>query len=151
MKKTARILILVLAFTLTTQAQKRDRRERMDNLTTAQKATLAIKKMTLELDLSNRQQKQLKPILMDQIADRMATRVKMNAMRDSGKRPTDEEKFAMANDNLDKKIAFKNSMKQILNNKQFEEFEKIAKKREGKMKRGMKKMRESRRDSKERE
>lgn len=150
MKKIASILILVFAFTLTVQAQKKDRRERGDDFTTSQKATLAVKKMALALDLSDRQQKQLQPVLMNQMADRMATRTKMNTMRQSGKRPSNNEKFEMASAHLDKKIAFKNSMKQILNHEQFEQFKEMAKKREGKRKNGMEQLRMKRRAPRER-
>jgi len=129
MKKLASILVLVFVFTLTTNAQKRDRKGRGENLSVEQKATLAVKKMTLALDLTESQQNQMKPLIANQISDKMATKDKMMAMKESGKRPTDDEKFAFANNNLDKKIAFKKNIKQILNDEQFAKFEKMTKKR----------------------
>ena len=132
MKKVASILILVFAFTLTTNAQKRDRKYRKSNLTVEQKTTLAVKKMTLALDLTESQQKQMKPLIANQISDRMAMMDKMKTMKESGKKPTDEEKYAFANAHLDKKIAEKAKVKQILNEEQFAKFEKMREKRHGK-------------------
>jgi len=132
MKKLASILVLVFAFTLTTQAQKRDNKERKAKLTTEQKAALTVKKMTLALDLTENQQKQLRPLVTKQINERTGNREKMMAMRESGKKPTSEEKYAFINARLDEKIAVKNEMKKFLNDNQFIKFEKMADNRDGK-------------------
>ena len=52
MKKTASILILVFAFAFTTQAQRKGQGPKF---TTEQHAALAVKKITLALDLSEKQ------------------------------------------------------------------------------------------------
>ena len=64
MKKIISILVLVFAVTFTTQAQKKrgERGENGSKLTIEQHTTLAVKKMTLALDLSDKQQKQIKPL-----------------------------------------------------------------------------------------
>ena len=126
MKKLASILVLVFAFTLTTQAQKK-RKQQKPKLTTEQQTILAVKKLALTLDLTAAQQRQLKPLVATKIADRKAAMEKRKAMRVAKKKPTSDEVFAMKNNLLDKQIAMKNKMKNILNEDQFKKFEKMQK------------------------
>ncbi|ARV16265.1 hypothetical protein [Polaribacter sp. SA4-12] len=126
MKKIVSILVLVIAVTFTTQAQKK-RGERGSNLTAEQHTTLAVKKMTLALDLSAKQQREIKPLLMAKMAERKASMEKRKEARKNKERPTAGEMFAMKNKQLDTQIAMKNRMKEILNKDQFEKFEKMQK------------------------
>lgn len=128
MKNLATILAFVFAFTFTAQAQKK-RTHKKPNLTAEQHATLAIKKMTLALDLSDKQQQQIKPILMAQIAEKKAVMEKRKEARKNKQKPTADEIYAMKNKQLDNQIKMKNKMKNILNKEQFEKFEKMAKRR----------------------
>ncbi|WP_166385669.1 hypothetical protein [Polaribacter sp. 11A2H] len=141
MKKLASILVLVFAITFTTQAQKKrgGNGERGSKLTTEQHATLTVKKMTLALDLSEKQQNQIKPILMAQMAERKTIMAERKANRADKKRPTADEMYAMQNKRLDNKIAMKNRMKDILSKEQFVQFDKMQKNRS---KMGMHKMKE---------
>ncbi|AUC20959.1 hypothetical protein BTO15_01990 [Polaribacter sejongensis] len=134
MKKLASILVLVFAVTFTTQAQKKrgGNGERDFKLTAEQHATLAVKKMTLTLDLSEKQQNQIKPLLMAQMAERKTAMAERKANRADKKRPTADEMYAMKNERLDKRIAMKNRMKEILNKEQLEKFGKMRKNK-GKM------------------
>ena len=136
MKKIASILILVFAFTLTAEAQKR-RKDQKPKLTVEQHTDLAVKKMTLSLDLSEKQQNQIKPLISAQIASKKAEMQKRKENRVAKTRPSSDEIYAMKSKHLDKKIAFKNKMKNILNKEQFEKFEKMKK---GKEMKGMKRM-----------
>lgn len=149
MKKLASILVFVLGFTVSTQAQrgKTDKRAR---LTTEQQTELTVKKMTLALDLSRKQQNQIKPLISNQIAERKAEMEKRKEARKDKKRPTSDEVFEMQNKRLDAQIAMRNSMKDILNDEQFKKFEKMHKKRAMKGKKmakrkGMKNRKEGRR------
>lgn len=137
MKKLSVILILALSVTFTTAAQQRKMRPK-PNFTTEQKVTLAVKKMTLALDLSARQQKEITPLLSAQINDREAHQKQRMENRKTGKRPTSDELFAMQNKRLDNQIAFKNRMKDILDKEQFERFEKMAHAKKMQMKDEMK-------------
>ncbi|PWG04673.1 hypothetical protein [Polaribacter aquimarinus] len=128
MKNLATILAFVFAFTFTTQAQKK-RKEKKPNFTIEQRVNLAIKKMTLALDLSDKQQKQLKPIFIAQATQRKAAMEKRREARKNKKRPTAEEIYAMKDKQLDNRIMMKNKMKDILNKEQFEKFKKMQKKR----------------------
>jgi hypothetical protein len=128
MKKIASILVLVFAFTLTTQAQKK-RKEKGPKLSVEQHTDLAVKKMTLALDLSEKQQNQITPLIKAQASEKKAAMESRKEARKSDKKPTADEMYAMQSKRLDNQIAFKNSMKNILNKEQFEKFEKMAKRR----------------------
>ncbi|WP_439130586.1 hypothetical protein [Polaribacter sp.] len=128
MKKIASILVLVFTFTLTTQAQEK-RRERGPKLSVEQHTDLAVKKMTLALDLSEKQQNEIAPLLKAQASAKKAGMEKRIEMRKNNTKPTADEIYAMKSKQLDNQIAFKNKMKNILNKEQFEKFEKMAKRR----------------------
>lgn len=136
MKNLASILLVVFAFTFTTNAQRKNREER-PKFTIAQQTDLAVKKMTLALDLSPKQQNQLKPIIASKMAERKAFMEKRKEARKEKKRPTADEMYAMQSKRLDNEIAIKSSMKDILNKEQFEKFEKMQKKRKMKGKKMM--------------
>ncbi|WP_339885156.1 hypothetical protein [Polaribacter vadi] len=133
MKKIASILILVFAFTVTAQAQKKDKRDHKNpKFTVEQFADLAVKKMTLSLDLSDKQQSQIKPLISAQAAARKAAMESRKENREANKKPSADEIYAMKSKQLDNQIAFKSEMKNILDKNQFEKFEKMAKMRKGK-------------------
>lgn len=140
MKKLASILVLVFAFTITTQAQKdrKDRKEKRPEFTVEQHTELAVKKMTLALDLSAKQQNQIRPLIKAKAAERKANMEQRKAAKESKKRPTADEMFAFQIKMLDNQIAMKNSMKNILNKEQFQKFEKMQKSRKMKGKKMMK-------------
>ncbi|WP_299670323.1 hypothetical protein [uncultured Polaribacter sp.] len=142
MKNLASILVFVFAFTITTQAQKNRKQER-PQLTVEQHTDLAIKKMTLALDLSEKQQNKIKPLIASKMAERKAFMEKRKANKKEEKKPTSDEIYAAKSKMLDQQIAMKNSMREILNKEQFEKFEKMQKKR--KMK-GKKKMMHDKKD-----
>jgi len=132
MKQFASILVLVFAFTLSAQAQKK-RNEKRPELSIEQQTNLAIKQMTLTLDLSEKQQNQITPIMTAQAASKKTAMEKRREMRKNKTKPTADEIYEMKSKFLDNQIAFKNSMKEILNEEQFEKFQKMAKR---KMKKG---------------
>jgi len=126
MRKIASILVLVFAFTLTTQAQKKRKRMQKEQLTVKQQATLAVKKMTLALELSDAQQRKITPLITSQITDRRAQFEKIKKLKEAKKKPTADERYKHQNERLDKQIAFQKEMKSILNSEQYEKFQKMA-------------------------
>ena len=141
MKKIITIILLVFAFTLTAQAQKGKRKMRAEKLSTEQQTILAVKKMTLSLDLTASQQNELKPLVAKKISDRKAHYKKMKATQKERKKLSANERFAKVNERLDNQIAMKRKMKNILNKEQFEKFEKTNKNRKKKGKKMMRKKR----------
>lgn len=137
MKKVLAVLVLALGLTATTQAQKGKKGD-FEKLTVEQKTALAVKKMTLKLDLTPSQANKITPLLAEKIAERKAMHEKRKALKKSDKKPTANERYAMQSARLDKQIAFKNDMKRILTEKQYEKFEKMATRKMHKMKKGKK-------------
>ena len=133
MKKLASILILVFAFTVTVQAQKKGKQnERGPKLTVEQNTSLAVKKMTLGLDLSEEQQSQIKPLINSQAAARKVAMESRKENRATNKKPSADEIYAMKSAQLDNQIAFKNKLRNILNKEQFEKFEQMKNNRKEK-------------------
>lgn len=129
MKKLATIIVLAIAVTFTANAQEKTVQKNKQNgpqFTVEQHTELSVKRMTLALDLNEKQQNQIKPLLMAQATQRKTAMEKMKKARENKQRPTDEEIFAMKNQQLDNQIAMKNKMKEILTKEQFEKFEKMA-------------------------
>lgn len=123
MKNIASILLLVLIFNFTAQAQKK--RGYKQQLTINQQTSLKVKQMTLSLDLSDKQQQQVTPILRAAIAFRQAAMEKRK--KEKKKRLTSDEVYVIKSQLLDNQIALKRGMKNILNATQFEAFKKMYK------------------------
>lgn len=138
MKKILALLVLVVAVSFQTNAQERKRQHRQgENLTAEQIATLASKKMTLGLDLTASQEKQVFKLLEAQAQDRIEMRTQRQEMRKNNERPSEEDKYNFKVAQLDKQIAFKTEMKKVLNDEQYEKWGKImARKNHQKGKKG---------------
>ena len=127
MKNIASILVLIFVFTFSIQAQKK--RGYKQQLTINQQTSLKVKQMTLVLDLSDKQQQQVTPLLRAEIAFRQAAMEKRKEARVEKRRPTSDEIYLIKSQLLDNKITMKRSMKDILNTTQFKTFQKIHKQR----------------------
>ncbi|WP_299136493.1 hypothetical protein [uncultured Tenacibaculum sp.] len=137
MKKIIGFIVFVISISTSVNAQK----EKKEKMTVEQQTELAVKKMALKLDLTDSQQRRVKPLLAEQINEKKELRSKRKAMKESGKKPSADERYAVANSRLNKLIAFKTEMKSILNEKQYERFEKMtAKKMHKRKKKAKKKM-----------
>ena len=84
-------LILVIALTLSslTFAQSRKSIE----MTPEQVAELQTKKMTLDLDLTANQQKEVKALLLEEAKKREAIKTEMKARKAEDKKVTSDEKY----------------------------------------------------------
>lgn len=136
MKNFAVILMMVIAVTFTANAQQKTAQKNRQNrpqFTAEQQTELAVKRMTLALDLNEKQQNQIKPLLMTQTAKRKTAMEKMKKARENKQKPSKEELFTMRSQQLDHQIAMKKAMKEILTKEQFEEFEKMGKAKSKKM------------------
>mgnify|MGYP000397676234 FL=1 len=142
MKNFALILMMVIAVTFTANTQEKTAQKKRQNrrqFTVEQNTELAVKRMTLALDLNEKQQNQIKPLLMTQAAQRKTAMEKMKKARENKQKPSEEELFTMRSQQLDNQIAMKRSMKEILTKEQFEEFEKMVKMRKTKGKKMLEK------------
>lgn len=126
-------VILVLFTTLGVMAQKQEghhyRKGEKMNLTPEQRATLQTKELTLTLDLSEAQQKQVMQLALEEAKYRQEKweDIKTKREGDDAEKPTAEEHFEMKNAMLDRQIAYQQNMKKVLTEQQYETWKKMKK------------------------
>lgn len=116
-------LILITALALSTLTFAQEKRAKKERLTPEQQTELQVKKMTLDLDLNAKQQKEVKTILLEKAKKREAKMAEFKANRAKGQKPTAEEKFEMKSKMLDEQIEMKATMKKTLTADQFNKWE----------------------------
>lgn len=144
MKKLALIVLLVVGLSTYAQEGKKQERQGADRerLSPEQRNQLQLKKMTLELNLNESQQKEIAKILEEQSAKRQAEMAAFKANKDKGVKPTAEERFAMKNKKLDEAIALKAKVQKVLTPEQFKKWEDMKKENRENMKERMEKRRD---------
>jgi protein CpxP len=133
MKKLMVMALLMVGITIF--AQERNRRQQgneMVQFTPEQRSELQVKKLTLELDLNESQQRDIKAFIADKNAKMETRKTAMKAMKEKGTKPTSDERFAMKSKMLDEQIANKKRMEKILNPKQLEKWSDLKGDRQGK-------------------
>ena len=144
MKKLALIVLLVVG--LSTYAQEGKKQERQgaerERLSPEQRNQLQLKKMTLDLNLNESQQKEIAKILEEQSTKRQAEKATFKDNKDKGVKPTAEERFAMKNKKLDEAIAVKAKVQKVLTPEQFKKWEDMKKENRENMKERMEKRRD---------
>lgn len=135
------ILVAIAFITLQTTAQDQRKRDTKDSrkvqsemlkdLSPEEIATLQSKKMTLNLDLTEKQQIQVKELLLQQATLRKEKRDARKKMKENGEdsKPSKEERVKMMNTHLDEQIEMKQKMKSILSAEQYDKWEKTQNKR----------------------
>jgi hypothetical protein len=133
-----KVLLIALAFiSIQAIAQERrgqhrkgggkERTQMMKDLTPEQAATLQTKKMTLRLDLTEGQQKEIYKINLANAKERKAKIEEIKKLRERNEKPSKESRYNMMNERLDKQIAMKKQMKSILSEEQYKRFERGVK------------------------
>lgn len=138
MKKLMLIAIAFLTLNATAQ-DKKNRKGQFKDLSAEEVATLKTKKLTLELDLNESQQASVKTLILKEAEHRESLKAKREDKKkdEDSQKPTKEERFAMANDRLDRQIEMKKQMKSILNADQYEKWEaSLSEKKKGLRKEG---------------
>lgn len=136
MRKVVLAALLLVGITAMAQEQNRkEGRRQMADLTPEQMATLQTKRMTLALDLTEDQQSKIQEMFAKNAAERKAKMESYKASKERWETLSDDEKFALQNERLDKQIAHKEEMKSILNNEQYDKWENMRHKR-GKHRKG---------------
>lgn len=125
------ILILALSSFTIINAQEKDANQK-NKMTIEQRNQLHLKKMTLDLDLTPAQQKEVAQLIAEESTKRESKRKEMLANKENEKKLTADEKFKLQNERLDNQIAHKAKMRKILNDKQFEKWESNKEKRNNK-------------------
>lgn len=129
MKKLIVVAILALSFSGIAQEKKGHNRKEKVELTPQQNTELQVKKLTLELDLDAKQQKEIAEIMNKQQVKRVAMRDEMKAKREEMKKRNADEKFARKSQILDDRIALRTEMKKVLTPEQAVKYEKMQMRR----------------------
>ena len=134
MVRIVSLLALFIYFSLTTNAQNKQLFKNKKRLTTEQLTKLKVKKMTLELELSEVQQKKLTPVITKLISERKIEADRMRKSINEVKNIDVSNRYEMANKFLDRKIMFQKKMRSILTEEQYKKFKSLEKKRNQMMK-----------------
>lgn len=125
------LLLLALSiFTLQMTAQdKTTSREAYTKNRTAlnpeDQAALQVKRMTLKLDLTTEQQKEMKTLFLKEAKSRQAQKEAWMSKDPKAEKSklTQEQRLKMKHEQLDRQIARKQELKQILNSEQYAKWE----------------------------
>ncbi|WP_394759969.1 hypothetical protein [Flavobacterium sp.] len=136
MKKLIFTLALITTLSLAGIAQEKasGKREATEKLSVEQRNALQLKEMTLNLDLTASQQKEIAPIIAEQATKMEAKKAEMKARKEAKKPLTANEKFEMKSKMLDSQIETKAKMKKILNSDQMAKWEANKEKRKSHVK-----------------
>ncbi len=124
------ILTLTLVLSLLTYAQ--ERKGAVEKMSPEQQSTLLVKRLTLSLDLNQKQQEEIKALLLERDQKKAAHQLAQKTKKEKGEKPTANEKFEKQSQLLDAQIEFKAKMKKILNEEQFKKWEAKQSNRKGK-------------------
>jgi CRISPR/Cas system-associated endonuclease Cas1 len=104
-------------------------------MTPEQMAILSSKRLSLALDLTEEQRGQVMELQLERAKERKAFMEERKNSEGSGKALSPEDRFNRLNDRLDKKLAYKVSMKKILSDTQYTRWENMYdhSKRKGQM------------------
>jgi len=128
MKHVIAVVLISLSFLANAQ-EKRERADKFQDYTPEEMAQIQTKKLTLDLDLTVAQQKQILKINLQNAEERKAHYESRERNSNSHERtkPSKEERLNMKNEQLDRQIVMKKKMKDILDVNQYEKWEKISK------------------------
>lgn len=101
----------------------KNQRNQEQQMTPEQKAQLQLKRMTLSLDLNEKQQKELYPLLLKNIEKREKKMISIREKRAKGEKLTADERYELQNERLDNQIEMKKDLEKILNAEQMTQFE----------------------------
>jgi len=129
MKKIAVVLLILVAATSFAQDGGK-KKGKLKNMSPEQVATLQTKKATLALDLTERQQEQIKTLLLEKAEMRAAAKAaSKNRKDDQGEAVTVDERYAREAERLDYQIAQKAELQKILSAEQMAKWEEMQKRR----------------------
>ncbi len=114
--------LILVAFVLLCNISIAQSRKSIE-MTPEQVAEIQTKKMTLDLDLSSNQQKDVKALLLEEAKKREALKKEMNARSQEEKKFSSDEKYKKQLEILDNQIELKAKMKKILNPEQMAKWE----------------------------
>ena len=125
MKKIT-ITLVLLVVTATMAQERKSLQGDMQGMTPEQIATLQTNRMTLALDLSETQQLQLIKLFTENVKVRKEKLEEQKAKKESDTlKPTPKDRFTQQNQRLVELNAYKEKIKKILTQKQYEKWKKM--------------------------
>jgi protein CpxP len=100
-----------------------NRKGRVEPLKPEQRVALRLKKMTLDLDLTEKQQIEVKKLLLADSQKNEAKWAELREKKEKNGKLTNDERFALQNEMLDNKIEMKEALKAILSEEQMTKWE----------------------------
>ena len=139
MKKLA-LITLVFITSFANAQHNMQSKQKMQDYTPEERAQLHSKQLTLDLDLSETQQKQVENLFLEMEKTRQTKidkRKQSNTEKPSKASLSKEEKLKMKNERLDQQIEIKKHMKEILSEEQYSKWEKLREEKKGKYQKQM--------------
>ena len=124
--KTLIVAFAVLVSTLSFAQSGEGKREKGNPEQNIEKR---LKEMTSDLNLSEKQQDQVKAIFTEQAKKREVKRAEMKAKRKKGEKSSDKEKAEMKKNMIDDQLEMKTKMKAILSEEQLKKLQESQKER----------------------
>ena len=119
MRKLVLTLLLLIGVSTLAQQGKNNK----PDFTPEQEAQLRSKELKLQLDLDDKQMKQVEALELKKAQERASMRAERKEMKTDGlDKPTDDELFEMKNERLDKALQHQEEMKKILTSEQYEKW-----------------------------
>src|SRR4051812_7928430 len=120
MKKVFVMMLLAVGLTAFAQEKKQSaNRAEMEKLSPEQRNELRLKKLTMELNLNDNQQKEIGKIIAEQSAKREAMMAERKANKEKGVKPSADERFARESKKLDEEKAMQERIRKILTPDQY--------------------------------
>ena len=116
MKKVIVVMALVVGLTTFAQGKRGEGREK---LTPEQQVEVVLRRMNSELTLTEKQQGEIKPLLLEQAKKREAKMLEFKGQKEKGTKPTDEQIAQMKKNRIDEELAMKTKLKKILTEEQY--------------------------------
>jgi hypothetical protein len=110
-------------------AHNRHERMQKEHLTPQQRAELKSKQLTLKLDLTDKQQKEVEKLFLTTETQKEDAFNQRQEARKAGTKPSADERLATRNRMLNARIAMKRELKKVLNADQYAKLEKLQEER----------------------
>jgi protein CpxP len=125
MRKLALFVLLLVGISALAQQGKKMKNDRPE-FTPEQEAELKAKELGLQLDLNEKQMKEVQELELKFARERASKKAERKEMKAEGmEKPSDEELFKMKNEKLDQAMEHQNEMKKILTPEQFEKWKEM--------------------------
>ena len=135
MKKVFLAALLVVSLTTFAQEERKpgSKRAEMEKMTPEQRSELRLKRMSTILNLTEKQQKEIAPILEEQQQKREKALADFKAMKEKGAKPSAEERAERAKQRDDDQKAMTEKLQKILTPEQMKKWSEIKERNKERM------------------